>query len=126
PELLDTRSEAPVAGQLLDLLLDRVHGLEEGFDLTQPGFGIDLGQVPPDVVDDYVEVPESLVDLLQPQNDLGELAPIGGVGGRRRGTQEQDSQNEPGKPAPSHGVPPAPQVCKALATGLAAASAFAG
>jgi hypothetical protein len=75
--------------------------------LVPTRFGIDLGQVPPDVVDDNVEVPESLVDLLEPQNDLGELAPIRGVGERSRGAQEQDSQNESGNPAPSHGVPPA-------------------
>jgi hypothetical protein len=34
--------------------------------VPQSGFGIDLGEVPSDVVDDDVEVLESLVDLLQP------------------------------------------------------------
>lgn len=37
--------------------------------MTQSGFGIDLGEVPSDVVDDNVEVLESLVDLLQPQEE---------------------------------------------------------
>ena len=51
-ELLDARREAPVAGELLDLRLDRVDGLEDDLDLPQDVSGVDVRELRLDALDE--------------------------------------------------------------------------
>ena len=71
PKLLDTRSEAPAAGELLDLRLHRVDRLEDDLDLTQRLVRIDVRDAHLDVVRDPVDLPERAVDGLKPHPDRG-------------------------------------------------------
>src|SRR2546422_1356142 len=82
PELLHAWREAPAACQFLELLLDGIDRLEKGLDPPQGPPWIDHAQLVPDVVGDAVDVLQGAVDLLEPGDDLKELSPVRGIGGR--------------------------------------------